>query len=117
MEIDRYDRELCLANNTPLRLPPDVRITCTAGIVWLTVAGEAGDVFLMPGESHHVRGRGLALLEAIGSGQVRLEPVRRSLPARLHAALIWLRQYLPHRGLNNRYRPLQLRACSRQVNA
>lgn len=113
MEIDRDDRELFLANNTPLRLPPDVRINCTAGIVWLTVAGEAGDVFLRPGESHRVRGRGLALLEAIGSGQVRLEQLRPSLSVRLHAVLIRLRQYLPDRGLNNRHLPLPLRACSR----
>ena len=75
MNFDPYNSELCLAHNAPVRLMSarGVRIICTAGSVWLTVEGEAGDVFLAAGESHLIRGRGLALLEAIGSGRVRFQ--------------------------------------------
>ncbi|MBN8449273.1 MAG: DUF2917 domain-containing protein [Candidatus Accumulibacter sp.] len=85
MDLDLYKSELCLTDNAPIRLlsARGVRITCTAGLVWLTIEGEAGDVFLAPGQSHLVRGRGLGLLEGIGSGRVRFEktaqPVRNRL--------------------------------------
>ncbi|MBK7563405.1 MAG: DUF2917 domain-containing protein [Propionivibrio sp.] len=47
MNFDPYNSELCLAHNAPVRLMSarGVRIICTAGSVWLTVEGEAGDVF------------------------------------------------------------------------
>ena len=75
MNFDPYNSELCLAHNAPVRLMSarGVRVICTAGRIWLTVEGEAGDVFLAAGESHLIRGRGLALLEAIGSGRVRFQ--------------------------------------------
>lgn len=85
MDFDLYNSELYLAHNAPVRLMSarGVRIVCTAGRVWLTVAGEAGDILLAAGESHLVTGRGLALLEAIGDGRVRFEkaphPLRRML--------------------------------------
>ena len=86
MDLDFFDSELCLAENTPIRLrsAKGVRVICTAGRLWLTVEGEAGDILLAPGDSHLIRGRGLALLEAIGSGRARFaRPVSR--PARLSA--------------------------------
>jgi len=86
MDLDFFDSELCLAENTPIRLrsAKGVRVICTAGRLWLTVEGEAGDILLAPGDSHLIRGRGLALLEAIGSGRARFaRPVSR--PARLAA--------------------------------
>ena len=83
MNLDLDKSELCLTDNAPIRLlsARGVRITCTAGLVWLTVEGEAGDVFLTPGRSHLVRGRGLGLLEAIGSGRVRFD--RAAQPVRI----------------------------------
>ena len=119
MEIDLYHNELCLAHNAPIRLPAPkaVRITCTAGLVWLTVAGEAGDIFLMPGDSHVVRGRGLALLEAIGSGQVRLEKAARPLPTLLSAQLRRLLRRVGSFPMPNRRRALSLRAVLRQAIA
>lgn len=75
MDLDFYNSELCLAENAPIGLKSaqGVRITCTAGVVWLTIAGEARDIFLARGESHLLDAPGLALLEAIGNGQVRFE--------------------------------------------
>ncbi len=95
MDIDLYANELCLGHNAPIRLPGarGVRVTCSAGLVWLTVAGEAGDIFLRSGDSHVIRGRGLALLEAIGSAQVRLEQAARAWPT--HAQLRRLLRYVP----------------------
>lgn len=75
MEMDLHNGELHLADNAPVRLrrARGLRVVCTAGHVWLTVAGEAGDIHLQTGDSHRIAANGLALLEAIGSGRVRLE--------------------------------------------
>jgi hypothetical protein len=75
MDLDLFNSELCLAADAPIRLlsARGVRIRCTSGVVWLTIAGEAGDIFLAAGDSYLVRSRGLALLEAIGGGRVRFE--------------------------------------------
>lgn len=110
MDFDLYNSELCLAHNAPIRLMSarGVRICCTAGCVWLTVEGEAGDILLAAGESHLVHGRGLALLESIGSGRVRFEkavhPLRRIVRARLQ-------------GLWQRRHEVPLPVCSRHVGA
>lgn len=98
MNLDLCNSELCLADNTPVRLlsARGVQITCTAGLAWLTVEGEAGDIFLKPGDSHQVGADGLALLEAIGSARVRFE---RSVADRPLIALASLLQHLLSRPL------------------
>jgi hypothetical protein len=76
MEIDLSAGELCLRDNQPIRLrrARGLRITCTAGTVWLTVSGVPGDILLQPGDSHQLAGNGLALIESLGlgSGRIRL---------------------------------------------
>jgi hypothetical protein len=115
MDFDLYNSELCLAHNAPIRLMSarGVRVVCTAGRVWLTVAGEAGDFFLAAGDSHLVRGRGLALLEAIGSGRVRFEPA--ATPWRLLAPLkdIWTQRR--RSPLLGRHPVRALPMCSQQL--
>ncbi|HRF12604.1 MAG: hypothetical protein AW09_001514 [Candidatus Accumulibacter phosphatis] len=119
MDIDLYNSELCLTHNAPIRLlsARGVRIHCTAGVVWLTVAGEAGDILLRPGESHLVSGHGLALLEAIGSGQVRFEKAAQPLPAFLRAQVQRLLGRVPVWPLPARRSPLPLPVAARQVSA
>lgn len=98
MEADLHNGELCLADNAPVRLSRarGVRVTCMAGRVWLTVAGEAGDIFLRPGQSHVIAADGLALLEALGDGRVRLErPVRLGTRFRLPALSLHFSRPLP----------------------
>ncbi|EXI78713.1 MAG: hypothetical protein AW10_02867 [Candidatus Accumulibacter appositus] len=119
MDFDLYNSELYLAHNAPVRLMSarGVRIVCTAGRVWLTVEGEAGDILLAAGESHLVRGRGLALLEAIGDGRVRFEkaphPLRRMVLASLQK--LWHgRRDLP---LPEQHPALRLPMVSRHVGA
>lgn len=75
MKIDPGSGEFCLADNQPLSLRDarGVRVICTTGILWLTVEGEAGDVFLHLGQSHRIISNGLALVESIGGGRIRLE--------------------------------------------
>jgi len=78
MDLDLNDSELCLAHNTPVRLrrAKGVRVTCTQGLLWLTVEGEAGDIVLAPGDSYLIRSCGLGLLEAVGTGRARLQRVQ-----------------------------------------
>lgn len=66
--------EVCLSDSRPvsLRQARGLRVTCTAGIVWITVTGEAGDIFLTPGQSHQISRNGLVVIESIGSGKIRL---------------------------------------------
>ncbi|CAG0928676.1 MAG: hypothetical protein EFKGCFLK_00030 [Rhodocyclaceae bacterium] len=40
-----------------------VVIDACSGLLWITVAGEAGDVFLAPGQSWCVMGRGRVVIE------------------------------------------------------
>ncbi|MCM8598863.1 MAG: DUF2917 domain-containing protein [Candidatus Accumulibacter sp.] len=117
MDIDLKQSELCLAHNVPIRLPAarGLRVTCTAGIVWLTVAGEAGDILLQPGDSHLICGRGLALLEAIGSGRVRLEKACRPASATVRARL--QRIFVRLAELARPYRSLPWQACSGEARA
>jgi hypothetical protein len=114
MDLDLYHSELCLAHNAPIRLlsAKGVVVTCTAGLLWLTVEGEAGDIFLAPGDSHLVRGRGLALLEAIGSGRVRFEKTAHPLARLVFGPLqgLW-------RGTRGRRRLAPDRPSTRWVGA
>jgi hypothetical protein len=74
MEIFLNDGEIHLTENSPIRLSNAAGqcITCTAGTVWITVAGDTGDIFLTSGETYRVQCNGLALVEAIGAGSVRI---------------------------------------------
>lgn len=74
MENFLNDVEIHLTEKSPIRLrnAAGQRITCTAGIIWITVAGETGDIFLASGETYGVRGNGLALVEAVGAGSIRI---------------------------------------------
>lgn len=78
MKIDLGSGELCLRHGDPLRLvrAAGLRIECLAGEIWITVAGEAADIFLMAGDSYRIAGQGLALIESIGDGRVRLAMAR-----------------------------------------
>ena len=75
MEFDLRSAEVCLQDNRPIRLQQarGLRITCTAGTVWITVTGEPGDIFLVPGQTHQVSSNGLAIVESIGTGRIRLK--------------------------------------------
>lgn len=62
-------------NSPQLPLEPDAPVVLTharglelralAGIIWITEAGEAGDVFLRAGDAYRIRGQGLVVLEAV----------------------------------------------------
>lgn len=85
MKIDLGAGELCLAENRPLRLQEacGLRIRCTAGMVWITVAGESADVFLAAGESYRIPGDGDVLIEGVGSGRIMVNPEAPGRPLRL----------------------------------
>ena len=82
MKIEFGPAELDLVKNHPLRLQ-DARgllITCTSGIVWITVNGEADDIFLSTGEAHTLQRNGLALVESIEQGKVRIAVLPSAAP-------------------------------------
>ncbi len=66
---------LQLAANRPLPLKKarGVRVHCVEGVVWMTVAGVPGDIFLRAGQSFRIPCNGLALIEALPEARVRLE--------------------------------------------
>lgn len=90
MKIDLGSGELCLRHGQPLRLvrAAGVRVDCLAGNVWITVAGEPADVFLMAGGSYRIQGQGLALIESIGDGRIRLALAPAGKPGR------WLKWFV-----------------------
>jgi DUF2917 family protein len=49
-----------------------VRLECTAGRVWLTVEGQPGDFYLAAGEGLCLASNGLAVVEGMPHGSVRL---------------------------------------------
>ena len=78
MEIDLRSGELSLEDNQPVRLhgAHGLRITCTAGVIWITLTGVSEDIFLHPGQSCRVANNRLTLVESIGGGKVRFEPAK-----------------------------------------
>lgn len=79
MKIDLRSGEVCLQDNQPVRLSgaSGLRVICTAGTIWITVSGEAEDIFLTAGERYQVSSNALTLVESIGSGKIRLVQARR----------------------------------------
>jgi hypothetical protein len=79
MQSDLPQGEIRLFANRPLRLNKALGlcIACTSGTMWITIAGESDDIFLGAGEQHTLGSNRLALVEAIGSGSIRLLRVPR----------------------------------------
>lgn len=86
---------LLLRPDRPLRLHAvrHAELRVESGIVWITAAGAAGDVFLVAGETYRVPRDGMALVEAVrGVAGVSLVQCRRRL---LATAMVRLRRLLP----------------------
>lgn len=49
-------------------------LECTEGRLWVTIAGQPGDFFLVPGERLRVRSNGLVLVAGFPAGVLRLTP-------------------------------------------
>lgn len=73
--------ELALRNGTipladgrllAIRGARGVEVECTEGKVWLTIEGQPGDMVLGAGDRARIDSRGLALVEGLPSGAVRL---------------------------------------------
>jgi hypothetical protein len=74
MRLSLQQQVIQLVENQPLafRGARGVDIECTAGRVWLTVDGQPGDFFLARGERLRIASDGLALVEGLPAGAVRL---------------------------------------------
>ena len=78
MKIDLRSGEVCLQDSQPVRLngARGLRVTCTAGTLWITLTGIAEDIYLQPGESCLIANDALALVESLGGGKVRFEQAK-----------------------------------------
>jgi hypothetical protein len=56
----------------------DAYLECTEGMVWLTVEGQPGDFLLAKGEQLRIESNGLALIQGLPSGSVKLISMARS---------------------------------------
>lgn len=76
MQIRHARTELVLRENYPLaaRHARGITIHCTAGRLWITVSGNAEDVFLNQGETWICDANGLLLIEAIGEARLAFDP-------------------------------------------
>lgn len=85
MKIDLGAGELCLAEDHPLRLREarGLRIRCTQGTVWITVAGFAHDIYLQAGEDYCIPDNGSVLIEGARHGRVMVNPERKGQANRL----------------------------------
>lgn len=74
MKLDLSGTELFLPAGRLLRLEcaRGKRIVCTAGILWITVAGNSEDVFLRAGECYDIPTHGLVLVEGLENSQLAL---------------------------------------------
>ena len=80
---------IALENETSVQVKPGtaVEIACVAGVLWVTQEGDLRDLFLAPGESLRLGGRGLTIVTALEPSLVRLvEDVRISV-----GSSAWLR--------------------------
>ncbi len=90
-------RPISLANGETIVLEDaaGVVIDATSGLLWVTVTGEPGDVFLSPGQSYCVMGR----------GRVVIEGATKSLIGGATESLSELRLHCPTAFLAERARP------------
>lgn len=93
MEIELKSAEFCLKDNHPLSLRSanGLHITCTDGILWITMAGESEDIFLTASQGYRVNGNGLVIIESIGNARFQLDtanlPRRTSISQRFQLLL------------------------------
>ncbi len=75
MEIELKSAEFSLKENHPLSLRSanGLHITCTDGTLWITMAGQAEDIFLTSSQRYQVQGNGLLIVESVGQARLRLD--------------------------------------------
>ena len=78
MEIELKSAEFCLKENNPLSLRSanGLHITCTDGTLWITMAGQAEDIFLSSSQRYQVQGNGLLIVESVGQASFRLDTAK-----------------------------------------
>lgn len=83
MKLDWSGAELFLPAGGLLRLEDarGNRIMCTAGVLWITVAGKSDDIFLRAGECYDIPAQGLVLVEGLENSRVTVGIQVRELAA------------------------------------
>lgn len=80
MPDNQNTEQTSLRSGAPIRLNNalDNRIHCLEGTLWITMAGEAADIFLEAGDSCRITHQGLCLIESMSDGCVRIEKAERT---------------------------------------
>jgi hypothetical protein len=76
MEIELGYGELCLVDNSPIKLTgaAGLRVSCIGGVVWITSTGNREDIILESGQQYRIDSNRLTMIESIGGGRIRLHP-------------------------------------------
>ena len=90
MQFKHAPAEFVLKENHPLAAvhARGVCIRCTEGRIWITVSGQAEDIFLDAGESWICEGDGLLLIDALDRAQVK----KHQLMSAFRRQFAWLGQ-------------------------
>jgi hypothetical protein len=74
MQIKPGSAELLLKKNQPIsmRAAKNLKISCTEGIIWITVSGERDDIFLSRGDHFVLPNNNLTLIESMSEGKISL---------------------------------------------
>ncbi len=110
MQIRHAKTEFVLRENHPLaaRHARGITIRCTAGQLWITVSGNAEDVFLNQGEIWICDANGLLLIEAIDEARLAFDlpiPAARRLISKLQALIRYRREINPVQNTGCRLSP------------
>ena len=83
-----------LRSERPLRLEKSQArvIECLSGTAWITAYAQFDDCVLRSGERYTIPNDGLVLVEAVGSGRIRVHGTAAPRPALLR----WLHRHRPH---------------------
>lgn len=74
-----------------------VQVECRTGQVWLTMDGDARDIFLAPGDAHAIQRNGLTLISAIKPSVVHVQ-LPRARPAAWKRLLVRVWEWLASAG-------------------
>lgn len=92
MQIELTQRHIALERYHALSMTDaaGAQVEVRTGRVWLTMDGDARDIFLAPGDTHAVERNGLTLISAIQPSVVRVQPPRpRSSAWKRGLARVW----------------------------
>ena len=72
MSLDNMVIQLAERKILTIRDAREIRIECNEGVVWVTIEGQSGDFLLEKGEHLLIKSKGLAFIQGMPYGLVKL---------------------------------------------